>query len=61
MPFSLIMLLFLLIALIIFAAIFAGSEIGMLSLNRYKLRHLVKQQNKTAIRVNQMLAHPEKL
>src|SRR3990167_10593750 len=33
----------------------------MMSLNRYRLRHLVKKKNKQAIRVNQMLAHPERL
>lgn len=61
MPLSVITLLFILIALIILAAIFSGSEIGMMSLNRYKLRHLVKKQDKKAMRVNQMLTHPEKL
>src|SRR3990167_6989010 len=33
----------------------------MMSLNRYRLRHLVKTKNKQAIRVNQMLSRPEKL
>ena len=33
----------------------------MMSLNRYRLRHLVKMNNKKAIRVNQMLARPDKL
>lgn len=33
----------------------------MMSLNRYRLRHLVKKNNKQAIRVNRLLAHPDRL
>ena len=33
----------------------------MMSLNRYRLRHLVKKKNKQALRVSQLLAQPEKL
>jgi Mg2+/Co2+ transporter CorB len=51
----------LLFLLIILSAFFSGAEIGMMSLNRYRLRHLVKKKNKQAIRVNQLLSHPEKL
>ncbi|MBL7481833.1 HlyC/CorC family transporter [Legionella bononiensis] len=54
-------LLIMLVSLIILSAFFSGSEIGMMSINRYKLRHLVKKKNKQAIRVNQMLARPDKL
>ncbi len=54
-------LLILLIFLIVLSAFFSGSEIGMMSINRYKLRYLVKKQNKQAIRVNQMLARPDRL
>jgi len=54
-------LLLILIFLIVLSAFFSGSEIGMMSINRYKLKHLVKQNNKQAIRVNQMLARPDKL
>ena len=50
-----------LFGLIVFAAFFASAEIGMMSLNRYRLRHLVKKKNKQAVRVNQMLAHPDRL
>ena len=50
-----------LIVLIILSAFFSGSEIGMMSLNRYRLRHMVKQKNKKAIRVNQLLSKPDKL
>ncbi|KTD49172.1 HlyC/CorC family transporter [Legionella quateirensis] len=54
-------LLIMLVSLIILSAFFSGSEIGMMSINRYKLRHLVKKKNKQAMRVNQMLARPDKL
>jgi Mg2+/Co2+ transporter CorB len=50
-----------LLGLIVFAGFFASAEIGMMSLNRYRLRHLVKKKNKQAIRVSQMLAHPDRL
>ncbi|OGV44650.1 MAG: magnesium/cobalt efflux protein [Legionellales bacterium RIFCSPHIGHO2_12_FULL_42_9] len=61
MRFTLIALSLLLVLLIILSAFFSSAEIGMMSLNRYRLRHLVKKKNKQAIRVNQMLAHPERL
>jgi Mg2+/Co2+ transporter CorB len=50
-----------LIALVLLASFFSSSEIGMMSINRYKLRHLVKKNNKQAVRVNQMLARPDRL
>ncbi len=61
MHFSLTVLLIVLLLLVILSAFFSGSEIGMMSLNRYRLRHLVKMNDKQAIRVNQMLARPDKL
>lgn len=61
MPFYVTVLFLVLLALIIFSAFFSAAEIGMMSINRYKLRHLVKQNNKQAIRVNQMLARPDRL
>src|SRR5262245_11411889 len=54
-------LLIVLLFLIFLAAFFSGSEIGMMSINKYKLRHLVKKNNKQAIRVNQMLSRPDRL
>ncbi len=54
-------LLLILVLLVFLSAFFSGSEIGMMSINRYKLKHLVKKNNKQAIRVNQMLARPDKL
>lgn len=50
-----------LVVLVCVSAFFSASEIGMMSLNRYRLRHLVKKNNKQACRVNQLLAHPDKL
>jgi Mg2+/Co2+ transporter CorB len=58
---SLTTLLIALFFLIILSGFFSASEIGMMSLNRYRLRHLVKMNNKQAIRVNLMLARPDKL
>lgn len=58
---SLLTLFFIFIILIILSAFFSGSEIGMMSLNRYRLKHLVKKQNKKAIRVNNLLQRPDKL
>ncbi len=43
------------------AAFFAATEIGMMSINRYKLKHLVKKENKQASRVNQILSRPDRL
>lgn len=61
MPFSTAWLLFFLFLLVIISAFFSGSEIGMMSLNRYRLRHLAKQKNKTALRVNALLSRPDRL
>ncbi len=54
-------LLCVLLALIILSGFFSSAEIGMMSLNRYRLRHLVKKHHKQAVRVNQLLARPDKL
>ncbi|WED42522.1 HlyC/CorC family transporter [Legionella cardiaca] len=61
MQFSLTTLSLTLLALVIISAFFSGSEIGMMSLNRYRLRYLVKKNHKQAIRVNQMLTRPDRL
>lgn len=61
MPLHLSTLLITLVFLVFLSAFFSGSEIGMMSINRYKLRYLVKKHNKQAIRVNQMLARPDRL
>jgi len=50
-----------LIFLIILSGFFSGSETGLMSLNRYRLRHLADQQNKGALRAQRLLEQPEKL
>jgi Mg2+/Co2+ transporter CorB len=47
--------------LIIFSAYFSGSETGIMSLNRYRLRHLEKQNHRGAKRVSKLLARPDRL
>jgi Mg2+/Co2+ transporter CorB len=47
--------------LILVSAYFSGSETGIMSLNRYRLRHLEKQNHKGAKRVSRLLARPDKL
>ncbi|PCI60324.1 MAG: magnesium/cobalt efflux protein [Gammaproteobacteria bacterium] len=47
--------------LIILSAYFSSSETGMMSLNRYRLRHLEKQKHKGAKRVSKLLARPDRL
>jgi Mg2+/Co2+ transporter CorB len=50
-----------LFVLIICSAFFSSAETGMMSLNRYRLRHLVKKQHRGAIRASNLLARPERL
>jgi Mg2+/Co2+ transporter CorB len=50
-----------LVLLIMASAFFSGSETAMLALNRYRLRHLVKQRHRGAIRANKLLKNPDKL
>ncbi|MFN2329398.1 MAG: HlyC/CorC family transporter [Chromatocurvus sp.] len=48
-------------ALILMSAFFSSSETGMMSLNRYRLKHLRKQQHKGAERASEMLERPDRL
>ncbi|MDP6190921.1 MAG: CNNM domain-containing protein, partial [Gammaproteobacteria bacterium] len=50
-----------LIFLIFLSAFFSSSETGMMSLNRYRLRHLVKQKHRGAIRAAKLLQRPDRL
>ncbi|MEE1676358.1 CNNM domain-containing protein [Agarivorans aestuarii] len=54
-------LLLLLAFLIICSAFFSSSETGMMSLNRYRLRHLVNTKHKAASRVDKLLERPDRL
>jgi Mg2+/Co2+ transporter CorB len=47
--------------LIIISAYFSGSETGIMSLNRYRLRHLEKQKHRGAKRVSKLLERPDRL
>ncbi|MGM0524775.1 MAG: HlyC/CorC family transporter [Pseudomonadota bacterium] len=55
------MLLVILVILIALSAYFSGSETGMMSINRYRLRHLVQSQHKGANRVQYLLDRPDRL
>lgn len=54
-------LIIILIIMIILSAYFSASETGIMTLNRYKLRHLAKEGNKSARRVESLLKHPDRL
>lgn len=47
--------------LILLSAFFSSSETGMMALNRYRLKHLVKKKNKGAIRATKLLKRPDRL
>ncbi|TEW55640.1 DUF21 domain-containing protein [Psychromonas sp. RZ22] len=50
-----------LVILIFISAYFSSSETSMMTLNRYRLRHLATDKNKAAIRVEKLLNKPDKL
>ncbi|MDH2197976.1 HlyC/CorC family transporter [Ectopseudomonas oleovorans] len=54
-------LLGLLFFLILCSAFFSSSETGLLSLNRYRLKHLAKEGHKGAKRVTRLLDRPDRL
>ncbi len=54
------LLLSILIACLLMSAFFSGSETGMMSLNRYRLRHLRKTQRSARIAAN-LLERPDRL
>jgi len=54
-------LLGLLVFLIICSAFFSSSETGMLSLNRYRLRHMNREGHKGARRASRLLERPDRL
>jgi Mg2+/Co2+ transporter CorB len=55
------LLLLILALLIACSAFFSSSETGMMSLNRYRLKHLSKKGVRSARRAEQMLARPDRL
>lgn len=56
------MILWLSIAVLLLVSfVFSGIEAGILSVNRVRLRHLVKQRNSAALRLQSLLKKPERL
>lgn len=50
-----------LVFLLILSAFFSGSETGLMSLNRYRLRHLADQNQRSAKAALRLLSRPERL
>lgn len=50
-----------LFVLIVLSGFFSSSETGMMALNRYRLRHLVKEQHRAAILASKLLEKPDRL
>lgn len=47
--------------LLILSAFFSGSETAMMTLNRYRLKHLVRKNHRGAIKAHELLKKPERL
>jgi len=47
--------------LILLSGFFSSSETGMMSLNRYRLKHLAKKKHKGAMRAAELLDRPDRL
>lgn len=47
--------------LIVLSAFFSGSETGLISLNRYRLRHLTKAKHPGAMKASKLLERPDRL
>ncbi len=58
-PLSVLFLILLL--LLILSAFFSSAETALMSLNRYRLRHLAQEGHAGAIRANQLLSRPDRL
>jgi Mg2+/Co2+ transporter CorB len=50
-----------LVFLIILSAFFSGSETGLMTLNRYRLRHLARAKHAGAVRAQKLLERPDRL
>jgi Mg2+/Co2+ transporter CorB len=55
------MLFGILVLMLILSAFFSGSETALMTLNRYRLRHLVKLKHAGAIKAHQLLQRPDRL
>lgn len=49
------------VILLVTSAYFSGSETAMMALNRYRLRHLVKEKHRGARKANRLLRRPDRL
>ena len=58
---SLSVLVGILIVLLLFSAFFSSSETGMMAINRYRLRHLVRKGHRAAKRTHRLLDRPDRL
>jgi len=47
--------------LILLSAFFSGTETALMSINRYRLRHMANAGNRSAKRVERLLEHPDRL
>jgi len=59
MPLS--MLIGLLVFMLVLSAFFSGSETSLMTINRYRLRHLVKLKHSGAIKAQQLLQRPDRV
>ena len=50
-----------LLVLTVLSAFFSSSETAMIGLNRYRLRHLVKEKHRGARKTNRLLRRPDRL
>ncbi|AEG01341.1 HlyC/CorC family transporter [Methylomonas methanica] len=50
-----------LVLLLLLSAFFSGSETALMTLNRYRLKHLVKQKHRGATKAHQLLKRPDRL
>ena len=50
-----------LVVLLILSAFFSGSETALMTLNRYRLQHLVKKNHRGAIKTHHLLKRPDRI
>lgn len=58
---TLTVLLVLLVLLVLCSAFFSASETGMMSINRYRLRHMIRAKHPKALRVGKLLERTDRL
>jgi len=58
---SLSVLFSVLVLLILLSGFFSSSETGMMALNRYRLKHLVRHKHRGAIKASKLLKRPDRL